>query len=203
MEIIQEIGLQVIEILTLIFGILGMTFSAMLMLSPSLTKSLSNILNRNVNVDDKISFLDKDIEISAYFYSHHVVVGLLLIAGSAFALFFFYFSLDVAKFTKIFFDSPKQIFFGEILINSILWVGKITCLAGLFFGSWLVVAPDKMRRFENNLNSWFETRSIIDRLDRSSNNVDSFFFRHPFWVGLTGAVISFLILSLSIINLLD
>jgi hypothetical protein len=203
MEIIQEIGIQVIEILTLTFGILGMTFSAMLMFSPNLTKNFSNILNRNINVDEKISFLDKDIEITDYFYGHHVVVGLLLIAGSAFALFFFYISLDVAQFTKVFFGSPKQVFFGEILINSILWVGKITCLAGLFFGSGLMVAPGKMKRFENKLNSWFDTTSIIDKLDRSSQNVDTFFFRHTFLVGLTGAVISFLIISLSIINLLD
>ena len=203
MEIIQEIGLQVIEILTLTFGILGMTFSAMLMFSPNLTKNFSNILNRSINVDEKISFLDKDVEITAYFYGHHVVVGLLLIAGSAFVLFFFYFSLDVAKFTKVFFSSPKQVIFGEILINSTLWVGKITCLASLFFGSWLMVAPDRMKRFENKLNSWIETRSIFDKLDRSSQNVDSFFFRHPFLVGLTGAILSFLIISLTIINLLD
>ena len=68
MEIVKEIGLQVIEILTLIFGILGMTFSAMLMFSPNLTQSLSNILNRNVNIDEKLSFLDKAFEITEYIY---------------------------------------------------------------------------------------------------------------------------------------
>ncbi len=66
-----------------------------------------------------------------------------------------------------------------------------------------MVAPAKMKRFENKLNSWIETRSIFDKLDRSSQNVDSFFFRHPFLVGLTGAILSFLIISLTIINLLD
>jgi hypothetical protein len=203
MEIIQEIGLQVIGILTLIFGILGMTFSAMLIFSPNLTKNLSAILNRNVNVDEKISFLDKDIQITDFFYSHHIVVGLVLIAGSAFALFFFYFSLDNAKFIKIFFGSQQQAFFGEILITVLLWVGKITCLTGLLFGSLLMFAPDKMKRLENKLNSWYETRSVFEKLDQTTNNVDSFFFRHPIPVGLTGAIISFLILSLSIIHLLD
>jgi hypothetical protein len=203
MEIIQEIGLQVIEILTLIFGILGMTFSAMLMFSPNLTKDLSNILNRNINVDEKIRFLDKNIAITEYFYSHHVVVGLLLIVGSAFALFFFYFSLDIANFTKIFFDSPKQVFFAKILLKSILGVGKIACLVGFFIGSSLIFAPDKMKKWEHKLNSWFETGSVIEKLQQPSSNVDSFFFRHPLSVGLTGAVLSFLIISLSITNLLD
>ncbi len=93
-----------------------MTFSAMLMFSPNLTTNFSNILNRSINVDEKISFLDKDVEITAYFYGHHIVVGLLLIAGSAFVLFFFYFSLDVAKFTKVFFSSRNKFF----LVKSLL-----------------------------------------------------------------------------------
>jgi hypothetical protein len=203
MEIIKEIGLQVIEILTLTFGILGMTFSAMLMFSPNMTQNLSNILNRKVNIDEKIAFLDKDIEISQYLYGHHVVVGLLLIVGSVIALSFFYLSLDIAKFIKIFFDSPQQVFFGEIILKSILWVGKITCLAGLFFGSLLMFAPAKMRQWEKKLNSWFETKTMFEKLEQSSDNVDSFFFSHPVPVGLTGAVISFFIISLSIVNLLD
>ena len=88
----------------------------MLVFAPNLTRDLSNILNRNVDVNKKIGFLDKNIEISEFFYSHNVGIGLLIIAGSVFVLFFFYFSLDPAKFTKIFFDSPKQAFWGEIVI---------------------------------------------------------------------------------------
>jgi hypothetical protein len=63
MQIIQQIGLQAIEILTLITSVLGITLSLMLVFSPNLTKSLSNILNRKINFDEKINFLDKDIEI--------------------------------------------------------------------------------------------------------------------------------------------
>ncbi len=203
MEIIQEIGLQVIEILTLIFGILGMTFSAMLVFSSNLPKNFNNILNRNVNIDEKIRFLDKNIEITAYLYSHHVVVGLLLIIGSVFALFFFYFSLNIAKFTNIFFDTPNQVLIGKILLKSILAVGKISCLAGFFVGSLLMFAPDKMKQWEHKLNLWFETGTVIEKLEQPRGKVDSFFFRHPLPIGLTGAVLSFLIISLSLANLLD
>lgn len=203
MEIIKEIGLQVIEILTLIFGILGMTFSAMLMFSPKLTQNLSGILNRNFNVNDKISFLDKNIEITEYVYGHHIVVSLLLIIGSSIALFFFYFSLDTAKFVRIFFDSPHKIFFGEIFLKSVLWIGKLSCLAGLLFGSLLMFAPTLMKRVDSKLSLWVETKSMIDKLDKPSDNLDSFFFRHPLPIGLTGAIISLLVISLSLINLLD
>ena len=203
MDIIREIGLQVIEMLTLIFGILGITFSAMLMVSPGLTENLSNILNRNVNVDEKLSFLDKGIDISDFFYDHHVAVGLLFIAGSTFVLSFLYVSLDITRLSKIFFGPQQQLIWGEILVDTMLWTGKITCLAGLLFGSMLLFVPNKMKCLEHNLNAWFETDAVLKKLDQSSKNVDSFFFRHPRAVGISGAALSFLILCLSIINLLD
>ena len=203
MEIIQEIGLQVIEILTLFIGILGMTFSVMLMLSPNLTKNLSNILNRSVNVDEKISFLDKDIALNTFFYDHHIGWGLLLTTVSAFTLFFFFFSLDIAKFIQVFIGPQKHTIIFEIILNTIILIGKLTCLFGLLGGLLLVFIPDKMQLMEDKLNSRFETKSMIEKLNKSSHNVDSFFFRYPIGVGLTGAVISFFILSLSIIKLLE
>ncbi len=199
----REISLQVIEMSTLIFGILGITFSTMLMVSPGLTKNLSNILNRGVNIDEKLGFLDKGIDISDYFYEYHIAVGLLFVAGSTFVLSFFYVSLDLTRFRQIIFGPQTQMMWSEIIFNTILWIGKITCLAGLLFGSMLLFVPNKMKCLENNLNVWFETNAMFKKLDRSSNNVDSFFFRHPRAVGMSGAVLSFLILCLSIINLLD
>ena len=67
METIWAIGLQTIEILTLIFGILGMTLSVLLLFFPSLTQSLSNILNRDVDVDKKLEYLDKEIDITEFY----------------------------------------------------------------------------------------------------------------------------------------
>ena len=202
MEIFWEIGLATVEILTLIFGILGMTFSLMLLFSPNLARSLSNILNRNVNVDKKLGYLDRDIEITEFFYGYHVATGILIVAGSAFSLFFFFFSLDVTKFTDIFFGSQANTFPGELIISSVTWIGKIGCLAGLVFGILLLFAPDFMKRIEDKLNFWFETKPMIEKLNKSSHNLDIFFFRYPIAVGLAGAVISFFLISLSIINLL-
>ncbi|MBE9545756.1 MAG: hypothetical protein IMF02_14765 [Proteobacteria bacterium] len=202
MEIFWEIGIQTIEILTLIFGIMGMTLSLMLLFSPRLARSLSNILNRSVNFDKRIEFLDQDIDVSEIFYSHHIAMGLLLVAGSVFSLFFFFFSLDVSKFAGIFFGSRSNVFTAELVVSAITWIGKIGCLAGLVVGLLMVFKPDIMKRIENKLNSWFETRPMIDKLDKSSHDVDTFFFNHPVAFGLTGAVISFFLISLSTINLL-
>jgi ABC-type antimicrobial peptide transport system permease subunit len=202
MEIFWEIGLQTVEFLTLIFGILGMTISLMLLFSPHLARNLSNILNRRVNVDKHLEYLDKNIEITEFFYGYHVATGILIVAGSAFSLFFFFFSLDVTKFTDIFFGSQANAFSGELIIRSVTWLGKIGSLAGLVFGILLLFAPDFMKRIEDKLNFWLETKPLIEKFDKSSHDLETFFFRYPIAVGLTGAVLSFFLISLSIINLL-
>ena len=118
MEIFWEIGLQTIEILTLIFGVLGMTLSLMLLFSPRLTQSLSNILNRSIDVDKGIEYLDKEIQISDFFYNHHITMGLALVVGSAFSLFFFFFSLDISKFAGIFFGSRANIYTTALIVSA-------------------------------------------------------------------------------------
>ena len=202
MEIFWEIALQTVEFLTLIFGILGMTFSLMLLFSPHLARSLSNILNRQVNVDKRLEYLDKNIEITEFFYSYHVATGIVIVAGSAFSLFFFFLSLDVTKFADILFGSQANAFPGELIIRLVTWIGKIGCLAGLVFGILLLFAPDFMKRIEDKLNFWLETKPLIEKLDKSRHDLEPFFFRYPIAIGLTGAVVSFFLISLSIINLL-
>jgi len=203
MEIFWEIGIQTIEILTLIFGIMGMTLSLMLLFAPHFAQNLSNVLNRSINVDKGLEYLEKDIDISEFLYNHHIIMGMVLVAGSAFSLFFFFFSMDVSKFSGIFFGSQANASSAEMIVSAIAWITKIGCLAGLLCGLLIMFAPETMKRIESKLNSLFETKTMIDKFDKSSHDVDSFFFRHPVAVGLTGAIISFFLVSLSIINLLD
>jgi hypothetical protein len=59
-----------------------------------------------------------------------------------------------------------------------------------------------MRRIERRLNTYTETRSFVERLDRSSHDIDAVFFRYPIFFGLLGGAISCLLIILSILNLL-
>ena len=203
MEMFRGIVLQTIEFLTLTFGILGMTISLMLLFSPRRTQRLSDLLNRSIDVEKRIKYVDKEVEITDFFYGHHVTLGILLVAGSAFSLFFFFFSLDILRFAAIICESQANIFIIEAIVSTITSIGKIGCVAGLVFGLMLVFKPDLLKRIENKLDALFETKSIFEKLDKSSHAMDTFFFRHTFAVGLTGAVISFFLISLSIINLLE
>ena len=60
-----------------------------------------------------------------------------------------------------------------------------------------------MRAIEGKMNTWFETRTVFEKLDRTGLELDALFFRHPFFFGMAGAIISFLIITLAVTNLLS
>ena len=203
MEIFWDIALHTVEILTLLFGVLGMAFSLLLLFSPRLTKSLGNFFNRSISVEPKISLLDIDIPTEAFIYSHNVIFGVCLVAGSIFALIFFFFNIDISNFANVFLGSRKYFMTLEVIFIFFAWIAKVACIFGLICGFFLLFAPAKMQAFESKLNTWFETKAIFDKLDRSGPELDVLFFRHPFFFGMAGAVISFLIITLAIVNLLS
>jgi hypothetical protein len=202
MQLIQQIGLQAVEILTLVFGILGVTFSLLVLFSPNLTRSISSVFNRYVSIDEKVTYLDKDIQVDHFIYNHNILFGTCLIFGSVFSLIFFFFRLDVSNFANIFFVSHKHLSLNEMIFDTVSWIGKVACFFGLFFGAFLFFAPNKMRNIENKINSRFETRPLFDKLNESNYALDDILFRHPVIFGLAGLIISFLIIILSILNLL-
>ena len=203
MEIFWEIGLHTVEILTLLFGVLGMAFSLLLLISPRLTKSAGNFFNRSINVEPKINILDKDIKTETLIYGHHVVFGLCMVAGSVFAFIFFFFDMNIANFANVFLVSGKYFVIFEIVFYAFAWIAKIACILGIVFGGFLLFAPDKTRKVDQKVNIWFETRGIFAKLDQTGPELDVFLFRHPFFFGLTGALVSFLIITLSIANLVS
>ena len=203
MEIFWDIALHTVEILTLLFGVLGMAFSLLLLASPGLTKSVGTFLNRSFSVSPTASILDKDISTEAFVYSHHVFLGICLVTGSAFAFFFFLFNIDIAKFANIFLGSQKYFKTLEIIFYFFAWIVRIGSFCGLIIGLFLLFAPQKLKAFEKKVNTWFETQSFFNKLDRSGPELDALFFRYPFFFGMAGAVISFLVITLSIVNLLS
>jgi hypothetical protein len=52
------------------------------------------------------------------------------------------------------------------------------------------------------MNFWITAKPFFDKFDKSSHDMDAFFFSHPAAGGLTGAVVSFMLIALSLINLL-
>lgn len=202
MNLLWEIGLQTIEILTLVFGILGMTLSLMLLFAPRAARHVSNVFNRTLDVDQKLGFLDRDISTENLVYGHPLLIGALLLIGSGFAFLFFTLKFDVLHLTAIFFGAPHETVFGEIIFQTMAWIGRLGCLFGMAAGLILILAPRRLRTVEQRMNRWIETRRWIDKVNRPVKSLDTLFFRYPVFFGLLGGSISCLLIVLSILNLL-
>jgi hypothetical protein len=202
MSTFQQMALQALDIFTLVFAILGITFSLLLLFSPNLARTVSNLFNRSINFEKRIAFLDKELHADAFFYRHNIIFGLFLILGSAFSLVSFFFKLEMSSFASIFFVPEDYYSAHQILFEVVVWLGKIVCFFGLLFGLLLVIAPKKMRKIETRMNAKIETKGMFEKLDSPRSSLDMVAFRMPIIFGLSCLVVSFLLLMLSINNLL-
>jgi hypothetical protein len=202
MNVLWEIALQTVEILTLLIGIVGMIFSTCLLLFPDLIKIVSNLISQNLNIGPKLTVLDKYIRNDEFIYKHHVISGIVLIGGSVFTLVFLFFELDPARCAQLFFASRELSVTGEIFFHFAAWIGKMAGFFGIILGIWLLAAPEVLRKFERFLNAWFSTQPVFDRLDTFYSGLDSLIFRHAMLFGLLGLALSILLIFLASINLI-
>ncbi len=202
MDFFWEIAMQTVGILALIFGILGIAFSLLLLISPNVTKKISNVLNRYIDVDKKVSYLDKDIQTESIIYKHHVITGVCLIVGSGFILIFLMFKLDVGNLVNILFSSQKFASINEIILDSLAMIGKIVGVAGIIIGFILLFSPEKMKRIEKKVNTWFSTQHMISKLDETQHDIDTFIYQHAVLFGLTGLIASIFLTVLATVNML-
>jgi hypothetical protein len=202
MNLFWEIGLKSIEIMTLVFGLLGMTLALLLLFAPRVAQNVSGVLNRSVDLDKKLGLLDKDISTEKAIYGRPILMGSGLIAGSVFALFFFACKFDATKFAQVFFGSHNPVFYGEIIFKAVGWIGKIGCLFGLLAGLGLILAPRRVRALDQKMNVRYETGSWIEKLQQPAFHLDTLFFRYPILFGLLVGSISCVLIVISIINLL-
>jgi len=202
MDFFWEIALQTVGILALIFGIFGIALSLLLLISPNMTKKISHVFNRYIDVDKRASYLDKDIQTESIIYNHHVITGVCLIVGSGFILTFLIFKLDVASFAKIFFSSQKFALINEIILSSMAMIGKIIGVAGIIVGFILLFSTGQMKKIEKKVNTWFSTQHIINKLDETHHDIDTFIYQHAVLFGIIGLIASTFLTVLATINML-
>ncbi len=202
MEIIWEMAFQAIKILTLVVGILGMTLSLFLLFAPNVTKTIGKFANRYVDLEQRITYLDKDIRLEKLIYSHNIISGSLLIVGSAFTIVFLFYGLDVKSFVNVFFGSQKFATTNELIFSSFALFGKLVGITGLVIGSILLFNPAHVRNIENKLNTWFTTQQVFEKLDQAQGDFDSIIYDRPLLYGSVGLITSIILTVLAVVNIL-
>ena len=167
-----------------------------------MTKKISHVFNRYIDVDKKASYLDKDIQTESIIYNHHVITGTCLIVGSGFILIFLIFKLDVTSFAKILFSSQKFASINEIILSSMAMIGKIVGVAGIIVGFILLFSPGQMKKIEKKVNTWFSTQHMVNKLDETHHDIDTYIYQHAVLFGIIGLIASTFLTVLATINIL-
>jgi hypothetical protein len=191
MGLFWDIFLRFAQIMTVIAGISGIALSLLLLFSPNLVKTLSDFFNYQLNLEKRLSSLNKYFKTGPIIYRHNILFGCCLIAGSVFALIFLFFKLNVT-FANIIY---------EILVESMILLGKISMFIGVILGFSLLFFPKKLEKVESKMSYWLDTQSVINKLDEFHDGIDTIFFRHAKSFGFVGLIISTILFILSIVNL--
>lgn len=191
MGLFWDIFLRFAQIITVIAGVSGITLSLLLLFSPNLLRTLSNFFNYQLNLEKKLSALNKYIQTGPIIYRHNIFFGGCLIAGSVFALIFLFFKLNLT-FANI---------INEIIVDSMILLGKISMIAGIILGFFLLFSPKTIEKVESKMNLWLDTQPIVNKLDEFHDDIDTIFFRHAKSFGFAGLIISTILFILSIVNL--
>ena len=193
MGLFWEIFLRFAQIITVIAGIVGIALSILLLFSPNRVRTLSDFFNYQLNIEKRISALNKYIQTGPIVYRHNILFGGCLIAGSIFALVFLFFKLDVT-FANI---------ITEIIIDSMILLGEISMIVGIILGFFLLFSPKTIEKVESKMSVWLDTQPVVNKLDKFHDDIDTIFFRHAKGFGFVGLIISTILFILSIVNLFN
>jgi hypothetical protein len=183
LEPIKEIVLQSLGIFILILGSMGLLISSLLLFSPRLVKTFSDILDRKIIDDKKLSCLNRTIHMGRITYRFHIPIGLMFAGGSIFVLVFLFFLI-------------------EIMTGVLVLVGKIAAFSGLTLGFLLLFSPATMVRIETRMDAWFATQFMIDKLDEFHHDVDELILKYPLLFGFAGLMTSFVLILLALTGIL-
>ncbi len=203
MEIFWEMGLQAVEIFTLVVGLLGIILSLVLVFDSQKIQQLSQRFNQYIDIDGRFrKMIDRNIDTEGLFYKHNILTGVCLIVGSAFILVFLFYRLDVQSILNALFGRGNFNTITDIVISSMAMVGKVAGIVGILLGSILLFDPDQLKSIEKRLNIWFATEPMIEKLEQAHPDVDAFVYQKPVLCGIVGLTTSILLTYLALGNIL-
>jgi hypothetical protein len=201
MTLLVEICFRSFEILTLVLGIIGLPLSLLLLFWPDHAKKLSGLFSKSVSVDNSLHYLEKDIPISHFIESHHIVFGITLICSSLFLLSFLFLRLDFDKFATIFFTNRELFVINEIIFHAFALLGKITGIGGVIVGIFLLFNLQGPANLGNSLSRRISTQPLVDKLNAHHGGIDDILLRHHILFSLFGLVASVILVMAASISI--
>lgn len=186
METLWDILVQTSVILTFMAGVFGLVISFLLVVFPDRVAAWSRRFDYWISLDEKLRFLDSNLQSDRWIYRYPSAAGVLLIAGSTFFLIFLWFKLDVDRVLAIFFYRHELLPVIEVALRASVHLGSAAIVMGLLLGLGLLLKTETVMHIERKMAARLSTENWIDKLNTPHGLVDHIFLRYPVVLGLAG-----------------
>lgn len=185
---------RALAIFLLIGALAGIAVSLMLLFKPRLMERANRVANHWISMRHISRAVDHSISIERWFYRHHRSMGLLVILGAAYILFYFGWQFDKAIVQQ----SLASYLPNKMLLEALLEVMALFALVGaavaLCVGLAVLLRPSLLRGVEVESNQWLSSRRATKVLDVQHGQVDVFVRHHARsvgWLLLLGSIYLF------------
>lgn len=157
-------------------------------LRPSLLERMRAVSDRRVSMRRATRSLDMSHDVDRVLYRHHRLIGVLVIALSAFVLLSLGLGYDAKAWSGLF--EPRYREIERLVLDTMRVVLWGLALFSLVVGVTVFVRPSALRRFEALSNRWWTPRRATRSLEREFNAPDQMVSGHPRAWGTGIALIS-------------
>jgi len=178
-----------------LFWLAALTFvtGLLMLLVPGWLMRVSNRLNFWIDTSPWLHKLDEQRQFERLFYRHHLIMGILIIAGSLYSLWFIW-NLSGRGLVDLLpsFSNPVLL---DILQAALVYLLLFGNLFALVIGIVVVFRPSLLKGVEAWSNRWVDSENALHSMDRRVDVVDRVIPGHPRLFGLLVMLGSLYIMS--------
>lgn len=195
--IVADILWRTLAIFLLIGALMGAAVALLLIFKPHLLKPVNRVANRWVSMRRISQWMDHSIRTEHWFYRHHGVLGLLVVAGAGYMLLYFGWQMDKAAALRALgvFVANQQL--AGTLLQVLVFIALIGAVLALLIGAVYWIRPSLLRGTETQANQWVSSRQAIKVMDVMHDQVDLFVQHHAQrvgWLLLAGSIYLFVVM---------
>lgn len=171
--------LQSFVIFLILGSLAGLVLGALLLYRPQVLQRWSVLLNRWVSTRQMEQPLDRSVNIDPWFYRHRRPVGILILLGALYILYYFSVTLDREQAVL---GLSRHYNLHAALIGGLLDALVLSALLGallaLTVSVFLLLRPSLLSDFEQGANRWLSLRRAMKPTEIARPGVDQYVFAH-------------------------
>jgi len=185
MSVINKLLFHALLLFLMAGSIAGLFAGAALVLRPVWLLHASRRVNRWIATRQVAGLLEQVVKVDRWFYRHHQISGVLLLAGAIFLIYFFTSRFDKLRvligLSRAF---AFPLMFTDVLLDAAVFSILLGAVFALIISLFLLLRPSLLRGFEQGANQWISLRRALKPLEISRGGVDEYVFQNVQMAGV-------------------